>query len=470
MRAQSQAANLVRFYLDALLGTTAVRAHSASATLLRQQESLLVDWYGAQSRVQRIAVVLEAGMQLATASFTIALVWSHISRHGATAGILLIAYWALQIPTHAHTLAQMSRQLPALRNVLARLLEPLGAEEEARAPADVPAGAIPGTVESVAPSTGAGTGRVGGSETVKNETALKLVGSSRRRGVRLEFSNVTVRAAGHAVIEDVTISIAPGEQVAVVGESGAGKSSLLGVLLGWYRAGAGSVVVDGEELTASSLARRRARTAWVDPSVGLFNRRLAENLLYGAEDAVLDLPQAIEESDLREVIERLPEGLQTQMGEGGALISGGEGQRVRLGRAWLKRDVDLVLLDEPFRGLDREKRRLLLEKARRHWDGATLICVTHDVSDTLEFQRVVVIESGRIVEDGDPRALACDIHSRYHHMLASEQFVREQLWASPVWRRFRVEGGLVAVQGVPDWVELPSLLEGELDSAGEGEG
>ena len=237
---------------------------------------------------------------------------------------------------------------------------------------------------------------------------------------------------------------------------------MIGLLLGWHRPAKGRILLDGKELTCDDLPIWRKRTAWIDPAIQLFNRRFVQNLLYGSDDGVADLGNAIAESDLREVLERLPEGLQTIMGEGGALVSGGEGQRVRLARAWLRRDARLVLLDEPFRGLDRDKRRMLLARARRAWAGSTIVCITHDVSHTLEFKRVVVVADGRIVEDGDPRALACDMGSRYQSMLAAEQFVLESLWASPSWRRFRVENGTVSEQARPDWIDLPALLsEGE---------
>ncbi|HET8744963.1 MAG TPA: hypothetical protein VFM98_05135, partial [Ramlibacter sp.] len=143
---------------------------------------------------------------------------------------------------------------------------------------------------------------------------------------------------------------------------------------------------------------------------------------------------------LRAVLQKLPQGLQTWLGEGGALLSGGEGQRVRLARAFLQRDVRLALLDEPFRGLDRGQRRALLAEARTWWRHATLLCVTHDVTETQSFDRVLVVEGGRIVEDGAPRELARE-DSRYRAMLQAEEEVQSQLWQDAAWRRIRVEDG-----------------------------
>jgi ABC-type transport system involved in cytochrome bd biosynthesis fused ATPase/permease subunit len=140
--------------------------------------------------------------------------------------------------------------------------------------------------------------------------------------------------------------------------------------------------------------------------------------------------------------------LQTPLGEGGGLVSGGEGQRVRLARSLLRPGVRLVLLDEPFRGLDRAQRRELLARARRLWRGATLLCVTHDVGETLEFERVLVIENGRVVEDDSPAVLAERSGSRYQSLLAAEHDVREGLWGSAVWRRLIMDRGRLS-EGEP---------------------
>ena len=189
-------------------------------------------------------------------------------------------------------------------------------------------------------------------------------------------------------------------------------------------------------------------TAWVDPTVQLWNRALLDNLRYGLPTAASPpLDQVIEAADLRDLLEKLPDGLQTPLGEGGTLVSGGEGQRVRLGRGLLRPGVRLVILDEPFRGLDRERRRELLARARRWWRAATLLCITHDVGETQGFERVLVVEGGQIVEDGVPTDLAARRSSRYRALLEAEQEVRERLWSSGVWRRLRLEGGRLLEAG-----------------------
>jgi ATP-binding cassette subfamily B protein len=217
---------------------------------------------------------------------------------------------------------------------------------------------------------------------------------------------------------------------------------LVGLLLGWHRAAAGRVVVDGEPLVAARLDRLRRETAWVDPEVRLWNRSLIGNLLYGTHPAdPTALGDVLHEADLLEVLRHLPDGLQTSLGEGGGRLSGGEGQRVRLARALLRPGVRLVILDEPFRGLDRAQRRKWLRRARQFWRDATLLCITHDIAETRDFDRVLVIEAGRLVEQGPPGPLASDPGSRYRGLLDDEDSVRSALWSSPRWRRLRLQAG-----------------------------
>jgi len=180
----------------------------------------------------------------------------------------------------------------------------------------------------------------------------------------------------------------------------------------------------------------------VDPAVQLWNRSLLDNLRYGtSRGANADYGDVLRDADLRGVLERLPDGLQTSLGEGGALVSGGEGQRVRLGRGLLREDPRLVVLDEPFRGLDRVKRRELLDRLRDRWRDVTLLCVTHDVRETLDFPRVLVVDAGRVVEDGDPKALAASTDSQYRALLDAEDHLRDTLWSDRRWRRWRMDAG-----------------------------
>lgn len=418
LRVRNHTGALSRFYLDALLGLVPVLTHRAERALRREHEALLVEWARASFAVQRLVVWVEALQGLTGFGLAAWLMLSHIGRAGETGGALLLVYWALNLPGLGEEIAQVARQYPTYRNVTLRLLEPLGALED-KAAAPEPAHHLDGS---------------------QNRPEEERPNEDRSGAVTIDLANVSVRAAGHTILDKINLKIEPGAHVAIVGVSGAGKSSLLGLLLGWYRPSEGRLTVDGAALEGGRLDQLRQQTAWIDPAVQLWNRSLFYNLCYGNPDSV---PGAnlLEQSELRQLLEKLPDGMQTELGESGGLVSGGEGQRVRFGRALLKRGVRLALLDEPFRGLDRHQRRELLARARRHWEGTTLLCVTHDVGETLGFARALVIENGQIVEDGNPAELARQPGSRYRALLEAEETVREGSWSSGDWRHLRLEGG-----------------------------
>ncbi|GAB3775118.1 hypothetical protein GCM10028796_50650 [Ramlibacter monticola] len=415
LRVRNHASALHIFYLDALLGLVPIRSHAAEPAVRRRHEGLLVEWVRA-GRAQ-ITVSLGAGglQSLVCVALGAWLLVSHFGRSPTVSGAdLLLVYWTLKLPAVGHSLADLAHQYPALRNVLVRLLEPLNAPTE-----------TPDAAPRQAGDAAAGNGPV----------AIAVEGGS-------------VLAAGHTILEDLELSIAAGEHVAIVGASGAGKSSLLGLLLGWHRLADGTLRLDDATAGAAAIERLRHATAWVDPAIQLWNRSFLDNLVYASGGTALDqVGPVLDAARLRGLLQKLPAGLQTHLGEGGALVSGGEGQRVRLARALLQQDVRLALLDEPFRGLDRSQRRELLVEARAWWKDATLLCVTHDVAETQSFDRVLVVEGGRIVEDGRPGELAQQ-DSRYRQMLLAEEEVQSRLWADPRWRRIRVEdGGLRADEG-----------------------
>ncbi len=401
LRVRMHSGALSRFYLDALLGLTPIRAHGAGQAIRGEHGKLLVEWARAGFGLQRVAVWVETLQMLAGFGLAAWLLLAHLGRSGEGGGVLLLIYWALNLPLLGQEVALAAWQYPANRNLTLRMLEPLGAIEER-------------------PSTTALPGLRGG------------------QGTSIQMHAVTVRAAGHAILENIDLEIAPGSHVAIVGPSGAGKSSLVGLLLGWHRPTQGGILADGAPLSENL----RRDIAWVDPAVHLWNRSFFENLRYGtADESPVPMSRVVQCAHLHDVLERLPDGFQTTLGEGGGLVSGGEGQRVRLARAMLRPGVRLAILDEPFRGLDRERRRELLACARGLWKQATLLCITHDVGETKEFDRVLVIEGGRIVEDGAPRELALQGDSRYSAMLDAEEAVREGLWSNGHWRRLRLEQG-----------------------------
>jgi len=419
LRVRAHAGALGRFYLDALLGLLPIRVHGARQAIQHQQASLLVQWEQAGLRFHAASTIVEGTIALCGLGMAVLMVWSVASQ--ATSGLLLLVYWALSLPALGQEVATIARQYPVLRNVVARLLEPLGTPE----PID------PTPRDSAPPIDPSGVG-----------PRLAGAASGNGHGVEIAISGVSVEAAGTTVLADVNVTIAPGEHVAIVGASGAGKSSLVGLLLGWYRPAAGAVSVDGRPLFGDVLTKLRGETAWVDPAVTLWNRSFLDNLRYGASDgAELPLAEILSKARLREVLEHLPDGLATELGEGGGMVSGGEGQRTRVGRALARRQARLVVLDEPFRGLDLTTRRELLAMAREWWANATLLWVTHDIAETERFRRVLVIDAGRVVEDGDPRELGSRPGSVYATLLRGDRAMHENEWSAEHWRQIWLAGG-----------------------------
>ncbi len=414
LRVRAFEGSLTRFYLDALLGLFAVRTHGAERAVRTEHAGMMMEWMSAAYDRLRTGVLVDAVQALVGFALAVWLLFDYLHRAPEPAAVLLLLYWALNVPQLGQDIAASARQYPAIRNLMLRLLEPLGAIEEKD--------------DAV------------GTDQYDEETATYRYPGV--HGVHLVFRNVSVRASGRTILEPFSLTIPPGQHVGIVGPSGAGKSSFVGLLLGWHRPAKGTIYVDTVPLRGERLKSLRTETAWVDPAVQIWNRSMLHNIEYGSTGE-RRVGKVLEESDLVGLLERLPEGLQTELGEGGALVSGGEGQRVRLGRALMRPNVRLVILDEPFRGLDRERRRSLLKRARALWKDATLICVTHDVGETMDFDRVLVVEDAQIKEDGRPGKLAAKEGGRYRALLDAEDEVRRRLWTGTVWRRLSVKNGRV---------------------------
>jgi ABC-type bacteriocin/lantibiotic exporter with double-glycine peptidase domain len=410
LRARTHAGALSRFYLGALLGLVPIRTHSAERAVRLEHEGLLVEWTRAARSVQKGVVTVEALQLFAGFGLAALLAYNYVANESQIGSAVLIIFWGLSLPVIGQDVATLTRFYPAFRNITLRLLEPMGAIEE---------------------------------ETPIASAAFEVDGPTETNaGVSIAMRDVNVVAAGHTILEDINLTVEPGAHVAIVGSSGAGKSSLFGLLLGWHRAAQGEVVVDGRVLDGRKLEQLRRQTAWVDPSIQLWNRSLLENLRYGTNgDGLNSIGNVIDSADLSRTLQQLPEGLQAALGEGGALLSGGEGQRVRLGRAMLRPKIRLVLLDESFRGLDRESRHALLKHARTAWPDATLLCITHDIAATGSFERVLVIDAGKIIEDGTPAELLRQAGSRYRDLLQAEESVRKGLWSGVAWRRMQFNKG-----------------------------
>ena len=201
-------------------------------------------------------------------------------------------------------------------------------------------------------------------------------------------------------LDDFSLAVSPGETVAVVGPSGAGKSTLFQLIERFYDPEGGQVLLDGVPLTAVDPADVRARIAMVPQETVMFAASARDNLRYGRWDAGDDqLWAAAEAANAADFLRRLPDGLDTYMGEGGARLSGGQRQRIAIARAIL-RDAPLLLLDEATSALDAESERLVQVALERLMQGRTTIVIAHRLATVRSADRIVVMNHGRIVEEG----------------------------------------------------------------------
>jgi ATP-binding cassette subfamily B protein len=219
----------------------------------------------------------------------------------------------------------------------------------------------------------------------------------------LEFRNVTFRYPTRrevSALHDFSLAVKPGETVAVVGPSGAGKSTLFQLALRFYDPEAGAVLLDGVTLPDADPAEVRARISLVPQEMVIFAASARDNLRYGRWDASdAELWAAAEAANAAEFLRALPQGLDTYMGEGGARLSGGQRQRIAIARAIL-RDAPLLLLDEATSALDAESERLVQDSLERLMKDRTTIVIAHRLATVRAADRIIVMDQGRIVEEG----------------------------------------------------------------------
>lgn len=405
LRFRELSGSLSRFYFDALRGVRAIQAHCGQRTIRTAQAMQLGQWARSGLRLQALVVFAEIVQMISTLGLTVLIVARQFAHAGNLADLLLLVYWSLSICMIGQQIGTTAWSLPALRNTLLRFMELLGSPEEAVGEPSV---------------------------------------SSEPIGVAVDIDHVSVVAAGQVILEDVSLDVAAGEHVAIIGLSGAGKSSLVGLLLGWHKPASGTIRVDGAPLDSERLLRLRQETAWIDPQVHLFRASLLDNLAYGnGAQALASMDETLESADLKDALGHLAKGLQSSVGEGGSLVSGGEGQRMRVGRAFGRRGVRLAVFDEPACGLDRHRRQNFLRRSRQRFKQATMFCVTHDVIDTMDFDRVLVVERGRIIEQGFPRSLYQSPSSRYRRLIEREKEV-QKVWCDSKWRRLKISNGVLA--------------------------
>ena len=287
MRVRTHASAAGQLYLDSLRGTEAVAAHGAASAVAMEHEARVLNWHRALHASGVTVIALETLALLLLAALAAYLVWQTHATHSALGVVLLTAYWALFMPGLSRQLLLQLRELPALRNAAARVFEILDA------PAELPA--------------------------ADGEPPLQAPDAAKPQAVTpvaVTLRDVTVSRSEQPVLRELTLSVAPGEQIAVAGHSGSGKSSFFGLLLGWLQAQQGEFLLDGEAATPLAIARLRESTVVIDADLYLWNRSIFDNLVFGARSyRNEDVDVAVTRSELQQDLPRYPDGLAHRSGK-----------------------------------------------------------------------------------------------------------------------------------------------------------
>lgn len=236
----------------------------------------------------------------------------------------------------------------------------------------------------------------------------------------------------NAVLDSLALTIKPGEKVGLVGRSGAGKSTLVNLLLRFYDVESGRILIDGQDISQVSQESLRRHIAMVTQDTSLLHRSVKDNIIYGKPDASEDeMRQAAQQAEALDFISELTDpkgntGFDAQVGERGVKLSGGQRQRIAIARVLLK-NAPILILDEATSALDSEVEAAIQASLNKLMDGKTVIAIAHRLSTIAQMDRLIVIDQGRIVEQGT------------HNELVASGGIYAQLWAHQT-------GGFIGVE------------------------
>ena len=240
------------------------------------------------------------------------------------------------------------------------------------------------------------------------QTLVKASGALSFKHVDFTYENINVdnnKKEVKLALNDLTFDLSPGETLALVGRSGSGKSTASSLLLRFYDATNGEILIDNTNVEAFKLKDLRKQFSYVSQEVVLFNDTLANNIAYGKPDATADeIIAAAKSAHVIEFAEQMPQGLETNIGENGALLSGGQRQRVAIARALLC-DAPFLILDEATSALDTESERHIQDALQTLQQNRTSIVIAHRLSTIENADKIIVMDQGKVVEQGNHKSL-----------------------------------------------------------------
>jgi len=240
---------------------------------------------------------------------------------------------------------------------------------------------------------------------------------------RVVFQDVAFRYGDDPVLQGVSLSVAPGQMVALVGPSGSGKSTMAALLMRFYDVDQGAILLDGHDLRDISLTSLNRQFALVDQETTLFNDTIANNIRYGCPDASdAEVEAAAKAAFADDFIQQLPEGYATNIGDRGARLSGGQRQRLCIARALIK-DAPILILDEATSALDTESEKMVQQALENLMRNRTTFVIAHRLSTVQNADLIVVLEKGNILEVGSHTDLVAGsgLYSRLHALQFSDQ-------------------------------------------------
>ena len=250
----------------------------------------------------------------------------------------------------------------------------------------------------------------------------------------IEFENVTFKFHGSAVLEDVSFRVAPGQTVAIVGQTGSGKSTLTQLVSRTYDVDEGRVLIDGVDVRDWNLDRLRSQMGKIEQDIFLFSRSIADNISFGVQSATqAEIETAAKEAQAHDFIMSFNDGYDSEIGERGVTLSGGQRQRLALARAFL-RQPRILILDDSTSAIDSATEDEIQKAMRRAQEGRTTILITHRLSQIRWADRIIVLENGRAIANGSHEELL--LSSDHYRRI----FARYDVFEEPV-GQFAAGGG-----------------------------